>query len=1315
MMEDIATNDTGGECGGTSICAGCLNAIDEDEFIQALSQEWHIDCFRCSACDAALSSWYFEKDGLLFCKNDYWAAYGEACQGCGQVITGPVMLAGDHKFHPECFACNSCSNFIGDGESYALVERSKLYCGVCYKRQMQPLSKTANYPFVRNPHSIRLVEIPPNTNGVIQDPKRQRGIKLSLDTSPSPRTCGGALLRISELMRNVRGKISKLAASVMEVLFRLCCNFSNYRLNMSSDLMSLHIGDRILEVNGTPVKEQPIESIENLIRYSDTVLQLTIEHDPDAVSRRPSFPNAPSPVITSSLSPRTSPEGKERLFKRRDEGYISGTRSRQLRRTRDPMHKERSSSMSRLLDGSPQSSATSDLSRTRSFRVEPKNQRIFRASDLVKGELLGKGFFGQVYKVTHRDTGEVMVLKELYRVDEEAQKNFLKEVAVLRSLHHNNVLRFIGVLYKEKKLHLVTEFISGGTLRGLLHDTNESLPWEQRTSFAKDIAAGMAYLHSMNIIHRDLNSHNCLVREDKTVVVADFGLARIIQNGNSPDKRKYSRHSGEGRSSKRCERKKRYTVVGNPYWMAPEMMKGNKYDEKVDIFSYGIVLCEIIGRVQADPDYLPRSSDFGLNQNVFKEKFCANCPETFYMIAFLCCDLNPDKRPPFEVMEVWFEGLAMHLSVGAPLPSDLDFDIRHYTGPSPSSSESTTPETLAPQLKPIREGQIHQEKKRSCGCDDSTLERDPSPVSNKNPKIPDTLSPEKYSRESMSKLNENIAPNLGRYSRRNSRSKESLPEREKPSIVISPESNDFSGRYFRQNSKTKSKDASLEVTKPGMYSRQNSNKSKPQTTLNEKYYSRRQDGLPHETSDKLFSTTNDRYIKQLSDSNEITGKDNDLISRHGSEVKETVIPVPLIEKMRYVGQTNSETSLERPLTPCNIGKKFSYQLNSSSATTKTKEISRQNSSESTDGKIKSQTGFNSSDATSVLSSYLRQITKGKISPEKENRTLSRYSSSNSVNSNSSKSSSDSSRSPAGSYLRRTKISPTKEKLKHAFSRQDSTGSNKSSDNGSVEHTSKFSKLRSLSGHQKSKASQNTKPTSNEKSLEDELTLQSDLSYQKDRPKEKPVRRPSNDCLQNVVFKRDVLSRQDSFGSDASTLKKGDLYYTDSFCSNESTLKKDEFYRLNSAEADSISLQSENKVNKCLCKLSEDCKCLKEFEAKSTDDQKNDVIAHRDIVNSLQDNTRISLDKASNTSQIYSGSCRPPQNLTEDHRCYKNTGVCRQDSFGLDSAVGTMKSDFFSDLDLVKLRGGGATPELCCTPETCCTPERPLSPFESTAL
>ena len=82
----------------------------------------------------------------------------------------------------------------------------------------------------------------------------------------------------------------------------------------------------------------------------------------------------------------------------------------------------------------------------------------------------------------------------------------------MRSLSHKNVLSFIGVLYKDKTLHLVTEYISGGTLKTMIHNVENELPWSQRVGFAIDIASGMAYLHSQDIIHRDLNSHNCLIR-----------------------------------------------------------------------------------------------------------------------------------------------------------------------------------------------------------------------------------------------------------------------------------------------------------------------------------------------------------------------------------------------------------------------------------------------------------------------------------------------------------------------------------------------------------------------------------------------------------------------------------------------------------------------------------------------------------------------------------------------------------------------------------------------------------------------------------
>ncbi|GAB6033536.1 hypothetical protein CHUAL_013410 [Chamberlinius hualienensis] len=640
------------EAGASAVCGGCMNVIEDDEYLQALSSEWHTECFRCSVCDVSLSTWYFEKDGLLFCKTDYWSKFGEACQNCGEIITGPVMVAGEHKFHPECFRCFNCSTFIGDGESYALIERSKLYCGACYKKQMQPIIKYS--PFVKQPHSIQLVEIPATQN-------RQRGIKLSLD----PR-------------KGVIKDVSTRGVHISE-------------LDVNPDLMALHIGDKILEVNGTPVKDQSLSEIEEIIRNNtNKMLQLTIEHDPTALGRQRSFPQ--------SLAKK---EPRECLFKKRDDSHCSSTssnistspansRSRQLKRGKGC--KERSSSLPKVLasssDSSPGGRTPHDLSRTKSFRVEHRIHRIFRASDLVQGELLAKGFFGQVYKVTQRETGEVMVLKELYRVDEEAQKNFLKEVAVLKSLSHENVLQFIGVLYRERKLHLITEYISGGTLKRMIHDVNETLPWEQRINFARDIANGMSYLHSMNIIHRDLNSNNCLVRENRTVVVADFGLARIINDhqGNASGRR-----YGNNRCGKKYERKKRYTVVGNPYWMAPEMMKGKKYDERVDIFSYGIILCELIGRVNADPDYLPRSPDFGLNTTVFKEKFCNGCPELFYKVAFLCCDLDAEKRPQFEIIEPWFSGLTMHIAVGKEIPEELQNEILNYSSRSSPPSPSEAP------------------------------------------------------------------------------------------------------------------------------------------------------------------------------------------------------------------------------------------------------------------------------------------------------------------------------------------------------------------------------------------------------------------------------------------------------------------------------------------------------------------------------------------------------------------------------------------------------------------------------------------------
>ncbi|XP_074640705.1 LIM domain kinase 1-like isoform X2 [Tubulanus polymorphus] len=607
--------------------------------------------FWCSACKKHLSNWYFEKDEALYCKDDYWVKFAEMCNGCAKYITGPVMVAGEHKYHPECFKCAKCTVLIGDGETYALVERSKLYCGCCYKKVVKPLE--VETPGKIRPHSIQLVEIPSTPEGL-------RSLQISIEKLSNQNSNPNPNLRPEKRVKSfipVTGD------------------------HLIADSSILHVGDRILEINGTPVKDVTMQEI-NMIVSCGEPLRLTLERD--AASTRHSRLSWRR-FSSDELSPITA-DGRRSPCGGNNQLNLGGHQSPVIMRPKRQL----------------------DISRTHSFHHNRQDgHRVFRVGDLVHGEVLGRGFFGQAIKVTHRVTGEVMVIKELYKFDEDAHKTFLKEVSVLRSLDHPNLLKFIGVLYRDKRLNIVTEFISGGTLKEVLHNKSVTLNWSEKISIAKDISAGMTYLHTMDIIHRDLNSQNCLMKEDGSVVVADFGLARIIMEKrppssiSSPDSDSGSpvnHQNGSKRMLKRSTRRKRYTVVGSPYWMAPEMLNGQSYDEKVDLFSYGIVLCEIIGRVQADPDYLPRTMQFGLNVEVFRQKFCQHCPPAFYNIAIRCCKLDPEERPDFSEVHEWMQALLMHLECGTPLPSiliDKDIDTINESLTTTSITENPTAESSA--------------------------------------------------------------------------------------------------------------------------------------------------------------------------------------------------------------------------------------------------------------------------------------------------------------------------------------------------------------------------------------------------------------------------------------------------------------------------------------------------------------------------------------------------------------------------------------------------------------------------------------------
>ncbi|NXX81467.1 TESK1 kinase, partial [Urocolius indicus] len=282
-------------------------------------------------------------------------------------------------------------------------------------------------------------------------------------------------------------------------------------------------------------------------------------------------------------------------------------------------------------------------------RPRPSSYRALRSAvstlariDDFYCEKIGAGFFSEVFKVRHRQSGQIMVLKMNKLTSNRG--NMLREVQLMNRLSHPNILRFMGVCVHQGQLHALTEYINGGNLEQVL-DSPVPLSWSVRVKLALDIASGLRYLHSKGIFHRDLTSKNCLVRCEAngyTAVVGDFGLAEKIPT--------YSEGS----------EKEPLAVVGSPYWMAPEVLRGEVYNEKADVFAYGIILCETIARVPADPDYLPRTEDFGLDITTFRTMVEIDCPAAFLQLAFHCCSMDPTSRPSFLEITQCLEGILQH-------------------------------------------------------------------------------------------------------------------------------------------------------------------------------------------------------------------------------------------------------------------------------------------------------------------------------------------------------------------------------------------------------------------------------------------------------------------------------------------------------------------------------------------------------------------------------------------------------------------------------------------------------------------------------
>ena len=256
-----------------------------------------------------------------------------------------------------------------------------------------------------------------------------------------------------------------------------------------------------------------------------------------------------------------------------------------------------------------------------------------------KIEVLGKGAFGCVSRALDRETNRIFVVKEIPLCRDHGSEGFTNaEIEVLGSLEHPNVIKLMGFRQTESLLEIFMEYVSGGNISSVIRSFGV-LTEVQTRNYTAQILDGLVYLHSRNVIHRDLKGDNILVEVDGRVKLADFGTAKKTQSVAK-------------------------TVTGTTSFMAPEIIKGTGYDKSVDIWSLGCCVLEMItGKPPFADSPNPYAAMFQIASMTSTETLIPSdrglSPS---LVDFLqqCLRLEPKTRPPARELRAhgWFTAAA---------------------------------------------------------------------------------------------------------------------------------------------------------------------------------------------------------------------------------------------------------------------------------------------------------------------------------------------------------------------------------------------------------------------------------------------------------------------------------------------------------------------------------------------------------------------------------------------------------------------------------------------------------------------------------
>ncbi|KDO33471.1 TKL/LISK/LISK-DD1 protein kinase [Saprolegnia parasitica CBS 223.65] len=294
--------------------------------------------------------------------------------------------------------------------------------------------------------------------------------------------------------------------------------------------------------------------------------------------------------------------------------------------------------------------------------------------DLTLGPIIGHGAFSTVYSATYK--GKAVALKRQTK-----DAHILRELAILQQIDHPHLLKYIGSCEYEhmgnKEVWIVSEFYKGGDVSKLLKKTTkkrDALSWLQCVQIALDAADALQYLHERSIIHRDVKSANILLDANLRSRLCDFGFARkAVHHDDGHDG-----YSSDENAGGRMRRK--MSLCGTDAYMSPEMYFNEDYNDRADMYSFGVVLIELICRREVNKDdFLLRvpAKNFVIDLDEFHAAVPADCPPSLVLLADNCTSFEPDGRPSSHEVVEWLEDLKKDLVEATPEAFDpLEDEVR---------------------------------------------------------------------------------------------------------------------------------------------------------------------------------------------------------------------------------------------------------------------------------------------------------------------------------------------------------------------------------------------------------------------------------------------------------------------------------------------------------------------------------------------------------------------------------------------------------------------------------------------------------------